>query len=65
MRVGYCGTYNGSKSKWSIASVFFFYFKIFMQSTFIYTMNHLLKPYPFQSSNDTECSVGLRQTNEK
>ena len=31
-----------------------------MQSTFIYTIN-LLKPYLFQSSNDTGCSVGLRQ----
>ena len=28
-------------------------------------MNHLVKPYLFQSSNDTGCSVGLRQTNEK
>ena len=34
-----------------------------MQSTFIYTIN-LFKPYLFQSSNDTGCSVGLRQTNE-
>ena len=40
--------------------VFLFYFKIFIQSTFIYTIN-LLKPYLFQSSNDTECLVGLRQ----
>ena len=32
-----------------------------MQSTFIYTIN-LLKHYLFQSSNDTGCSVGLRQT---
>ena len=32
-----------------------------MQSTFIYTIN-LLKPYLFQSSNDTGCSVGLRQS---
>ena len=31
-----------------------------MQSTIIYTIN-LLKPYLFQSSNDTGCSVGLRQ----
>ena len=31
-----------------------------MQSTFIYTIN-LLKPYLFQSSNDTRCSVGLGQ----
>ena len=40
--------------------VFLFYFKIFMQSTFIYTIN-LLKPNLLQSSNDTEFSVGLRQ----
>ena len=40
--------------------VFLFYFKIFMQSTFIYAIN-LLKPYLFQSSNGTGCSVGLRQ----
>ena len=38
----------------------FLYFEIFMQSTFIYTIN-LLKLYLFQSSNDTGCSVGLRQ----
>ena len=31
-----------------------------MQSNFIYTIN-LLKPNLFQSSNDTEFSVGLRQ----
>ena len=31
-----------------------------MQSTLIYTVN-LLKPYLFQGSNDTGCSVGLRQ----
>ena len=31
-----------------------------MQSTFIYTVN-LLKLYLFQGSNDTGCSVGLRQ----
>ena len=31
-----------------------------MQSTIIYTIN-LLKPYLFQSSNDTGCSVELRQ----
>ena len=48
------------KSKWHITCVFRFYFKIFMQSTFIYTIN-LFKPYLFQSSNDTGCSVGLRQ----
>ena len=60
MRVDYGDTYNGSKSKWHMACVFLFYFKIFMQSTFIYTIN-LLKPYLFQSSNDTGCSVGLRQ----
>ena len=41
-----------------------FYVKIFMQSTFINTIN-LLKPYLFQGSNDTGCSIGLRQTNEK
>ena len=35
-----------------------------MQSTFKYTIN-LLKPHLFQSLNDTGCSVGLRQTNEK
>ena len=40
--------------------VFLFYFKIFIQSTFIYTIN-LLKPYLFQSSNGTRCSVGLGQ----
>ena len=40
--------------------VFLFYFKIFIQSTFKYTIN-LLKSYLFQSSNDTGCSVGLRQ----
>ena len=44
--------------------VFLFYFKIFMQSTLIYTMN-LLKPYLFQSSNDIWCSVRLRQINAK
>ena len=38
---------------------FFFYVKIFMQSTFIYTIN-LLNPYLFQSSNDTSCPVGLK-----
>ena len=38
----------------------FLYFEIFMQSTFIYAIN-LLKLYLFQSSNDTGCSVGLRQ----
>ena len=43
-----------------MACAFLFYFKIFVQSTFIYTIN-LLKPYLFQSSNDTGCSVGLRQ----
>ena len=53
------GTYNGSKSKWHMACVFLFYVKIFMQSTFIYTIN-LLKPYMFLSSNDIGCSVGLR-----
>ena len=31
-----------------------------MESTFIFTIN-LLKLYLFQSSNDTGCSVGLRQ----
>ena len=31
-----------------------------MKSTFIYTIN-LLKPNLFQSSNNTEFSVGLRQ----
>ena len=40
--------------------VFLFYFKIFMESTFIFTIN-LLKLYLFQSSNDTGCSIGLRQ----
>ena len=39
---------------------FLFYFKIFMQFAFIYTIN-LFKPYLFQSSNDTGGSVGLRQ----
>ena len=48
------------KSKCHMTCVFLFYFKIFIQSTFIYTIN-LLKPYLFQSSNDTGCSVGLRQ----
>ena len=48
------------KSKCHMTCVFLFYFKIFIQSTFIYTIN-LLKPYLFQSSNDTECLVGLRQ----
>ena len=43
-----------------MACLFLFYFKIFMQSTFIYTIN-LLKPNLFQSSNDTEFSVGRRQ----
>ena len=43
-----------------MACLFLFYFKIFMQSTFIYTIN-LLKPNLFQSSNDAEFSVGLRQ----
>ena len=47
-------------SKWHITCVFLFYFKIFMQSTFTYTIN-LLKPCLFQSSNDTVFSVGLRQ----
>ena len=46
---------------WHVYFFFFFYFKTFMQSTFIYTIN-LLKHYLFQSSNDTGCSVGLRQT---
>ena len=64
MRVDYCDTYNDSKSKWHMACVFPSYFKIFMQSTFIYTIN-LLTPYLFQSSSDTGYSVGLRQTNEK
>ena len=32
-----------------------------MQSIFIYTIN-LLKPYLFQSSNDTGCSVGLKHS---
>ena len=40
--------------------VFRFYFKIFMQSAIIYTFN-LLKPYLFQSSNDTGCSAELRK----
>ena len=44
-----------------MAYVFLFYFKIFMQSTFIYTIN-LLKPYLFQSSYGNRCSVGLGQT---
>ena len=35
MRVGYCGTYNASKSKWHMACVFLFYFKIFMQSNLV------------------------------
>ena len=43
-----------------MACLFLFYFKIFMQSIFAYT-NNLLKPYLFQSSNDTRCSVELRQ----
>ena len=55
-------TVVGQNGKWHV--YFFFYVKIFMQSIFIYTIN-LLKPYLFQSSNDTGCSVGLRQTNEK
>ena len=60
MRVDYCGTYNGSKSKSHMTYAFLFYFKIFMQFAFIYTVN-LFKPYLFQSSNDTGGSVGLRQ----
>ena len=43
-----------------MACLVLFYFKTFMQSIFAYT-NNLLKPYLFQSSNDTRCSVGLRQ----
>ena len=43
-----------------MARKFLFYFKIFKQSTFIYTIN-LLKSYLFQSSNDTWCYLGLRQ----
>ena len=39
--------------------VFLFYVKIFMPSTFTFTIN-LLKPCMFQSSNDTELSFGLR-----
>ena len=42
-----------------MACVFLFYFKLFMQSTFTYTIN-LLKPYLFQISNDMGCSeLGL------
>ena len=59
MRVDYFSTYNTSKSKWHMACVFLLYVKIIMLSTFIYTIN-LLKPYLFQNSNDTGCSVGLR-----
>ena len=46
-----------------MACLFIFYFRIFMLSIFIYTIN-LLKPYLFQSSNDTRSSVGLRQPME-
>ena len=46
-----------------MACLFIFYFRIFMQSIFIYTIN-LLKPYLFQSSNDTRSSVGIRQPME-
>ena len=63
-RVDYCDTCNGSKSKWYMVCVFIFYVKIFMQCTFIYTIN-LLKPYLFQSSNDSRCSVGLRHPTKK
>ena len=47
-----------------MACAFLFYVKIFMQSTFVYTIT-LLKPYLFQSSNDTGCSVGLRHPMNK
>ena len=47
-----------------MACVFLFYVKIFMPFTFIYTLN-LLKPYLFQSSNDTGCSVSLRHLMKK
>ena len=46
-----------------MACLFIFYFRIFMLSIFIYTIN-LLKPYLFQSSNDTRSSVGIRQPME-
>lgn len=46
-----------------MACLFIFYFRIFMQSIFIYTIN-LLKPYLFQCSNDTRSSVGIRQPME-
>ena len=46
-----------------MACLFIFYFRIFMLSIFIYTIN-LLKPYLFQSSNDTRSLVGIRQPME-
>ena len=42
----------------------FFYVKIFMQFTFIYTIN-LLKYYLFQSPNYTGYSVGFRHAMKK
>ena len=59
MKVDYCGTYKSSKSEWNMVCVFLFCVKIFMQSTFTYTIN-LLRPNLFQSSNDTGCSFVLR-----
>ena len=62
MRVDYCGTYNGSKSKWQMwqaldmaCGFLFFCYKIFMQFTLTCTIS-LLKPCRFQSSNETKYS---------
>ena len=55
MRVDCCRTYNNSKSEWHIYVMFIFvYVKIFMQSTFIYTVD-LLKPNLFQSYSNLIC----------
>ena len=45
--------------------VYFFYILKYLRNPLlnIYAIN-LLKPYLFQSLNETGCSVGLRQTNE-
>ena len=45
------------KSKWHMTCVFLFYFKIFIQSTFIYTIN-LLKPYMFQMTLGVQLGLG-------
>ena len=65
MRVHYCVAHTTTVSQNRIWHVYFFFILKYLCNPLlhIYTIN-LLKPCLFQSSNETGCSVGLRQTNE-